>query len=133
MRDSHPIKLYPHFGTNWFVPLVPKLKCLHSFLVPFQNGKDRIGFPTFPSFSRNPLFVEVMTDLPVPQTTIMKGFYEGVGFLLVGGITGGIVLWIQIVESDGNLKTEVVGILVIGKVKTVLTYSTVTDLARFRG
>ena len=68
-----------------------------------------------------------MTDLPVPQTTIMKGFYEGVDVLLVGGITGGIVLWIQIVGSYGNLKTEVVGILIIGKVKTVLTYSTVTE------
>ena len=88
------IKLYPHFGTNWFVPLVSELKCLLSSLVPFQNGKDRIGFPTFPSFSRNPLFVEVMTDLPVPQTTIMKGFYEGLDVLLVEGITGRISLWI---------------------------------------
>ena len=37
------------------------------------------------------------------------------------------------VKPYGNLKTEVVGILVIGKVKTVLTYSTVTDFARLRG
>ena len=56
----------------------------------------------------------------------MKGFYEVVGVLLVGGITVGIVLWIQMVEPHGNLETEVVGILIIGKVKTVLTYSTVT-------
>ena len=63
----------------------------------------------------------------------MKGFYEGVGVLLVGGITSGIVLWIQMVKPFGNLKTEVVGILIIGKVKTVLTYSTVTDFARLRG
>ena len=63
----------------------------------------------------------------------MKGFDEGVDVLLVRGITVGIVLWIQIVVSYGNLKTEVVGILVIGKVKTVLTYSTVTDFARLRG
>ena len=68
----------------------------------------------------------MMTDLPVPQTTIMKGLYEGVDFLLVGGITSGIVLWIQMVEPHGNLETEVVGVLIIGKVKTVLTYSTVT-------
>ena len=63
----------------------------------------------------------------------MKGFDEGVDVLLVGGITSGIVLWIQIVESYGHLETEVVGILIIGKVKTVLTYSTVTDFARLRG
>ena len=63
----------------------------------------------------------------------MKGFYEDVGVLLVGGITGGIVLWIQMVEPHGNLETEVVGVLIIGKVKTVLTYSTVTLFARFRG
>ena len=68
-----------------------------------------------------------MTDLPIPQTTITKGFDEVVGVLLVGGITVGIVLWIQIVESYGNLETEVVGVLIIGKVKTVLTYSTVTE------
>ena len=74
-----------------------------------------------------------MTDLPVPQTTITKGFDEVVDVLLVGGITSGIVLWIQMVEPYGNLETEVVGILVIRKVKTVLTYSTVTDLARLRG
>ena len=43
---------------------------------------------------QNTLFVEVMTDLPVPQTTITKGFDEVVVVLLVGGITGGIVLWI---------------------------------------
>ena len=99
----------------------------------FQYGKDRIGFPTFSTLSPNTLFVEVMTDLPVPQTTIMKGFDEGVDVLLVRGITVGIVLWIQIIESYGNLETEVVGILIVGKVKTVLTYSTVTDLARLRG
>ena len=63
----------------------------------------------------------------------MKGFDEGVDVLLVGGITVGIVLWIQVIESYGNLETEVVEVLIIGKVKTVLTYSTVTDLARFRG
>tara|TARA_Y100000588_G_C13814232_1_gene736468 strand:+ start:502 stop:726 length:225 start_codon:yes stop_codon:yes gene_type:complete len=74
-----------------------------------------------------------MTDLPIPQTTITKGFDEVVGVLLVGGITVGIVLWIQIVESYGNLETEVVEVLIVGKVKTVLTYSTVTDLARLRG
>jgi hypothetical protein len=43
----------------------------------------------------------------------MKGFDEGVDVLLVGGITSGIVLWIQIVESYGHLETEVVGILII--------------------
>ena len=57
----------------------------------------------------------------------MKGFYEGVDVLLVGGITGRIVLWIQMVKPNGNLKTEVVGILVIGKVRTILTYSTVME------
>ena len=40
----------------------------------------------------------------------MKGFDEGVDVLLVGGITVGIVLWIQMVEPYGNLETEVVGI-----------------------
>ena len=69
--------------------------------------------------------VEVMTDLPVPHPTIVMGFDECVDVLLVGRITGGIVLWIQMVEPYGNLETKVVGILVIGKVKTVLTYSTV--------
>ena len=114
MSSSHlRIKLYPHFGTNWFVPLVPKLKSLLSFLVPFQNHIDRITFPSFSTFSQNTLFVEVMTDFSVPQTTIMKGFDEGVDVLLVGGITSGIVLWIQIVESYGHLETEVVGILII--------------------
>ena len=53
--------------------------------------------------------------------------------MLVVGISGGIALWIQMVEPYGNLETEVVGILVIGKVKTVLTYSTVTDFAKLRG
>ena len=57
----------------------------------------------------------------------MKGFDEGVDVLLVGGITVGIVLWIQVIESYGNLETEVVEVLIIGKVKTVLTYSTVTE------
>ena len=63
----------------------------------------------------------------------MKGFYEGVDVLLVWGITVVIVLWIQVIESFGNLETEVVEVLIIGKVKTVLTYSTVTLLARLRG
>ncbi len=57
----------------------------------------------------------------------MKGFDEVVDVLLVEGITVGIVLWIQMVKPFGNLKTEVVGILIIGKVKTVLTYSTVME------
>mgnify|MGYP001235534173 CR=1 FL=1 len=63
----------------------------------------------------------------------MKGFDEVVDVLLVGGISGGIVLWIQMVEPYGNLETEVVGKLFIRKVKTVPNYSTVTDLARLRG
>ena len=63
----------------------------------------------------------------------MKGFNEVVDVLLVGGITSGIVLWIQMVEPYGNLETEVVGVLTIGKVKTVPNYSTVTLFARFRG
>ena len=74
-----------------------------------------------------------MTDLPVPHPTIVKGFDECVDVLLVGGITVGIILWIQMVEPYGNLETEVVGVLIIGKVKTVLTYSTVTLFARFLG
>ena len=74
-----------------------------------------------------------MTDLPIPHSTIVKGFDECVDVLLVGRITGGIVLWIQMVEPYGNLETEVVGILIIGKVKTVPNYSTVTLLARLRG
>ena len=74
-----------------------------------------------------------MTDLPIPHSTIVKGFDECVDVLLVGRITGGIVLWVQMVEPYGNLETEVVGILIIGKVKTVPNYSTVTDFARFRG
>ena len=61
------------------------------------------------------------------------GFDEVVDVLLVVGISGGIALWIQMVESYGNLETKVVGILIIGKVKTVLTYSTVTDFAKLRG
>ena len=63
----------------------------------------------------------------------MKGFDQCVDVLLVGGITVGIVLWIQIIESYGNLETEVVEILIVGKVKTVLTYSTVTGIANLRG
>ena len=121
------IKLYPHFGTNWFVPLVPKLKSLLPFLISFQNGKDGIGTPSLSPFSQNTFFVEVMTDFPVPHPTIVKGFDECVDVLLVGRITGGIVLWIKMVEPYGNLETEVVGVLIIGKVKTVLTYSTVTE------
>jgi len=93
----------------------------------FQYGKDRITTPSFSTFSRNPLLVEVMTDFSVPQTTIMKGFDEVVDVLLVRGITVGIVLWIQMVKPFGNLETEVVEVLIVGKVKTVLTYSTVTD------
>ncbi len=56
------------------------------------------------------------------------GFDEVVDVLLVVGISGGIAVWIQIVEPYGNLETEVVGKLFIQKVKPVLTYSTVTDL-----
>ena len=91
------IKLNPHLGTNWIVPLVPKLKSLHSFLVPFQNGKDRIGTPSLSPFSQNTLFVEVMTDLPASKTTIMKGFDECLDVLLMGGIPSGIVTWFQMV------------------------------------
>ena len=61
------------------------------------------------------------------------GFDEVVDVLLVVGISGGIALWIQMVEPYGNLETEVVEVLIVGKVKTVLTYSTVTGIANLRG
>ncbi len=63
----------------------------------------------------------------------MKNFDECVDVVLMGGKFIGVVFWIQVVEPYGNLETEVVGILVIGKVKTDPTYSTVTDFARLRG
>ena len=63
----------------------------------------------------------------------MKRLYEFPCLFLFRGILRSVVLWIQVVELYRNIETEVVGVLVIGKVKTVPTYSTVTLFAKFLG
>ena len=99
----------------------------------FQNGINIISTPPVSFFGEDSFVVEVMTDLSVSHSTVVKGFDECVDVVLGRGIPTGVVLWIQMVEPYGNLETEVVGILVIGKVKTVPNYSTVTDFAKLRG
>ena len=63
----------------------------------------------------------------------MKRLYEFPCLFLFRGILRSVVLRIQVVELNRNIKTEVVGVLIIGKEKTVPTYSTVTLFAKLRG
>ena len=55
----------------------------------------------------------------------MKRLYEFPCLFLFRGILRSVVLRIQVVELNRNTKTEVVGVLIIRKEKTVPTYSTV--------
>ena len=55
----------------------------------------------------------------------MKRLYEFPCLFLFRGILRRVVLRIQVVELNRNIKTEVVGVLIIRKEKTVPTYSTV--------
>ena len=56
----------------------------------------------------------------------MKRLYEFASLFLFLGILRSVVLRIQVFELNRNIKTEVVGVLIIRKEKTVPTYSTVT-------
>ena len=53
--------------------------------------------------------------------------------MILIGISVGIVLGIKVIELDRNGKTEIVCIFTVSRKRTVLTYSTVTDFAKFLG